>query len=63
MGRGWGGGRGGERYPQRVVAYEAEVEGQAGGEGVACECVGGWRGEVVDGFEEEGGVELGGEVG
>lgn len=61
---GVGGGEGmGGRYPQGVVAYEAEVEGQAGVEGVACECVRGRRGKVVGGLEEEGGVELGGEVG
>jgi len=45
------------------VAYEPEVEGLARGEGVGCEGVGEWRAEVVGGFAEEGGVELGGEDG
>lgn len=65
MGGGGGGGwkAGGGRYPQGVVAYKSEVEGLAGGEGVGCEGVGERRAEVVGGFAEEGGVELGGEDG
>lgn len=58
-----GGGDGEGEYPQGVVAYESEVEGLARGEGVGCEGVGERRAEVVGGFAEEGGVELGGEVG
>jgi len=60
VGAGW---EGEVDYPQGVVAYEPEVEGLAGVQGVGFKGVRERRGKVVGGFAEEGGVELEGEVG